>query len=76
MRDSNDDVAGQSGHIRSLFPLPRMRTEGDVPSCKSPMVNFAASSARAPLLQNGMVADADRGALIGLIEQSVDLGFF
>src|SRR5208283_1655112 len=32
MADSNDDVRGQSGHIRSLLPLPRMRTDGDVPS--------------------------------------------
>src|SRR5882762_4803273 len=50
-RDSKTVVAGHRGHIRILFPLPRMWTDGeDLPSCRSPIVSFAASSARAPLL--------------------------
>src|SRR5271157_3692710 len=57
MRDSSDDVPGQRGHTLSLLPLPRIRTEGDVPSCRLAMVNLAVSSARAPLLyKNSMRA--------------------
>src|SRR5260370_31074900 len=37
-RDSKTVVAGHRGHIRILFPLPRMRTDGeDLPSCRSPI---------------------------------------
>jgi hypothetical protein len=45
-RVSSDDVFGHKGHIRYLFPLPRMRTHGDVPSWRPPIVRCAASSAR------------------------------
>src|SRR6266568_9093014 len=34
-RDSETVVAGHRGHIRILFPLPRMRADGeDLPSCR------------------------------------------
>ena len=49
-RDNAVTVAGHSGHRRHLFPLPMMRTAGDPFSCRLPMSNPAASSARAPLL--------------------------
>ena len=43
-------VSVQSGQTRHLLPLPSIRTEAEVPSCSSPTVSWAASSARAPVL--------------------------
>jgi len=48
--DNDVAVVDHNGQVRNLFPLPWSRTDGDPPNCRLPTVNFAASSARAPLL--------------------------
>src|SRR5471032_2262231 len=49
-RDKDVTVVDHNGQVRNLFPLPWSRTDGDPPNCRLLTVNFAASSARAPLL--------------------------
>ena len=48
--DSDVAVTGHNGQVRNLFALPCSRTDDCAPSCRLPMVSFAASFARAPLL--------------------------
>src|SRR5271165_966417 len=49
-RDNDVTVVDHNGQVRNLFPLPWRRTDGEPPNWRFPTVNFAASSARAPLL--------------------------
>ncbi|MGC8733272.1 MAG: hypothetical protein ACP5RC_13595 [Halothiobacillaceae bacterium] len=81
MPASIDDVAGQSGQIRSLLPLPRMRTEGEgSPELQVTEGQFRRLVCPRPAViekeQQGMITLAQRGVLVRLIEQGIDLSLF